>query len=207
MSAKTLWSQNKHIFISALSIFAVSLAVILFFTPGSDDYLKTDVLHAGGGDHGTDSGHAEETDHINYITLLDNKDYPYFVLDKDGKISFASDEFAKSLGVKAESLNGLFIFDLISQQHRERVFAHYRDSMSNKHNVSQTGPFRVEYKKVKNIMFMSFITVPDSEEVLIEVNDVTEDLQKIDKQEENSPLEHTEDSDETRVIVKNLVAQ
>lgn len=205
MSVKVLWSQNKHIFITAFSIFVVSLGIILFFTPSEGtNYLQTDVLHTSSTETSESAGdqqpQASTTSADNdYEKLLTIKENPYFVLDKDGKIIFASGQFAKIAGEDSKSLKGVFLFDLIAKEHRENVFANYRDAFANKSNVLQTGPFRIEFNSSKSVVFMSFIAVPNSEEILIEVNDVTDDLQELDKKMQDVEQENT---DETRVIVK-----
>lgn len=206
MSVKALWSQNRHIFITAFSIFVVSLGIILFFTPGNgENYLQTDVLHSTGSDgHDVPATPEAEKAHVstevNYENLMTIKENPYFVLNKDGKITLASHEFAQMVGGNTNKLKGVFLFDLIAKEHRERVFSHYRDAFANKINVLQTGPFRIDFNGNKSVVFLSFISVPSSDEILIEVNDVTDDLHELDKK-----LQDTEekDTDETRVIVKN----
>lgn len=201
MSVKALWSQNKHIVITAVSIFIVSLATILFFTPSdSSNYLRTDVLH--GESHGSEEEpeHEVEKTGNKYVEILTEEDKPYFVLNKDGKIISTSVEFIKLMGEKEEKLKDAFIFDFIAKEHREQVFKHYREAFANRQEAHQTGPFRIEFNQQEKIVLFSFIPLEDgSEEILIEVNDVTDDLEKLNNQME----QQEEKDDETRVIVRN----
>lgn len=184
-------SQNKQVIIVAASIFVVSLASILLFSPQLENekasFLQTSVLHPET-EHKEEPSQGQQAkerkegshDVATLTELLQDAENPYFTLDKDGKVKESSEAFAATLGRDYSATIGLFIFDFVEKDDQEKMFKDYRGALSEKKPQYKAGPYRITSLNEAKIVLLSFIPISENgEEILVELQDITEDLKNL----------------------------
>ena len=137
-------TQNRKVLLMAVSIFVVSVSMILFFVGGngqdlsvSNENLQTQLLEVF---------HHNEEKVDDYRELLGDPDSPLFVVESDGTFSYLSPDFAEKIGYSEEELLGEAFFPYIHSKDLPVFVTAFTKLVQNGEQQSNLGPFRIEMK-------------------------------------------------------------
>ncbi len=189
-------SQNKKIFISALSIFIVSFTILLFFmeSKGSDlDFAHGNVMQLSAESHSTaDQNHKIDTSHgainakmaiakpLMYEDYLENTDDTWLVTDSTGVIKDGSETFFELLGVARGDAVEKLIYSFINSDDLPEMIQHNSKIIQDASEVRGIGPFRFALDDENDllVMFNAFPIQEDKEQkvnkILFSVKNITE---------------------------------
>jgi len=183
-------SQNKKIAISAISIFLVSLSMMMFFL-GKGSFLQSgeaNVLHSTGGStsaHGAAAGGNEAVAiEDSYRKDLKNIEDPIFVLTPAGKFTFTSDSFCKLVNKKCDTLTGKLFYNLINSKDLPALISSVSDVLAKKERVDSMGPYRMISGDHELIVMFNVVPVlgenKEVKSLAFSIKDLTAQVQNLD---------------------------
>jgi len=183
-------SQNKKIALSAIAIFLVTFVFMLLFleTSSHEDQHAAISGHADviGADHQTeDEGSIDLEAH--YRSVADNSTLPIFATDIEGRILYASSEYAELLDIEAEKLKDRLYFDFINSKDLPLVISAYAKIIQSGEDRAGLGPYRMIKGDEELLVLLNSYAVIDEDEVLTEivfaVNDLTKQAEELNRDE------------------------
>ncbi len=185
-------SQNKKIALSAVAIFIVSFAIMLFFlgdNPGGLNSAETNVLNSG--EH---SEQAESSDNLmqysdELILLALEAKEPIFVVSSEGIFERANSNFCSILDFECDKLKGEKLFDFISKDHIADLVSAHSELILYGKNMDGIGPIKFTNKKSERLLLLSAKPLGDDtgkvSHIIFAAKDLTEiikDFRKVDKE-------------------------
>lgn len=173
-----LLSQNKKILLSSISIFVVSLAVLLFFVDSDGMDLEVghdNVLNLPSAEH----KELQEGETLNYSRYLDSDDETWFVTNSSGDFLDLSEEFASLIDVEKEEIIGDLLFNYINAKDLPGIVSENSKLLQEAEEIEGLGPYRMLNDDNEEILVI-FKAVPiigddkKVEEILFSVKDISE---------------------------------
>lgn len=186
-------SQNKKIAIAAISIFVVSLSMMMFFLGKGNGFEngQANLLHESGGEaaSGSDNGESalnaeaaalEET----YRSELGNKSDPVFALYPSGKFKYTSEDFCNLVKKDCETLKGKLFYNLVNSKDLPTFISAHSEVLAQKKKIESMGPYRMISDDHEIIVMFSAVPIFDEDDALesiaFSVKDITEQVEDLD---------------------------
>ncbi len=179
-------SQNTKVYISALSIFVVSLSVILFFFEGYEGskghHGKANVLGAGHENH-------EDLDEQvltiqNYKNYLSGLDHAWLVTNSAGEIDHYSEDFLDLVGGDTDKVVGKLLFDYVNTRDLPDLFSETSEVILDGKEKTSIGPFRINGENEELLALLNAKPVLDENQkvvkIIYEIKDLTEQIQEME---------------------------
>lgn len=177
-------TQNNKIIVSAIAIFLVSFALMLFFLEnnGADlDHGRVDVLHSG--EHREDA--SLETFYRNYLKDVDAL---MFVANVEGEVNFADSEFCGFLAVGCEEFVGSVFFDYINSKDLSAFTADHSKLIQEGEAIEGLGPYRMLKGNEEILVLLNAYPILDKDdrvtEIVFSVKDLTEQVEEMQDKSE-----------------------
>jgi len=186
-------SQNKSIFVAAISIFVVSLSVVLFFLDGQKEnssHGKTDVLSLNM--HETEHSDEKE-DFLSPIELykkfLNDSSDPWFVTDSFGKFVYTSDEFCNFIQQDCEIFKDSLVFDYLNVKDLSNFMSINTQLLQNPDPILGFGPGRMLKGNGDEVMviFQAYPILNNEDKVysiLYSVKNITKQVEELNEKED-----------------------
>lgn len=171
-------TQNKKIAISAISLFLVSFAGMLFFLKNNGNELeqgKTNVLEST--KHGTEQVAEIDQESI-YREYIGSEENPIFVVNAEGNVVFASDDCCKLLSVNCDEFVGKLFFDYINTKDLSSLVSAHTKLIQDPKSTEGLGPYRmIKDNKEILVLFDAYPILDEDKkvtEIIFSVKDITE---------------------------------
>ncbi len=186
-------SQNKKIAITAIALFLISFAAMLFFLENNGEdsnHGQVNILDVG--------GHGEEVVVIDpetmYREYMGGTENPVFVMNADGQITFATDDCCNLLAVDCDDYVGKSFFEYINTKDLPDFVTSYMKLVQEPKLTEGMGPYRMIGEEKEILVLFSAYPVVDIEgkveEIVFSIKDITEQAEEMNKNERE--VENTE---------------
>jgi PAS domain-containing protein len=183
-------SQNNKIAISALALFLVSFASIVFFLENGGTNLDSshvNVLHST--DHGNSSDIPEADPEAFYRGRIGDIGSPIIVIDAEAKITFLSKSFCSLVDTKCELIVDDLFYDHINTKDLPEFASNITKIIQDKSESSiAIGPYRLLKGEKEILVLFNAFTVLDKDdkvsEIIFSVKDLTEQVEELNNNEE-----------------------
>lgn len=166
-------SQNKKIALSAISLFLLSLtSMVLFLSDLGGDYAKTDVLGAGDKAHEVHEEDVEDS----YRSRLSNTELPIVVIDPEGKVVFASEDFCELIDVSCDVFTDNLFFEYVNSKDLPQFFSTQNKVLQGGDAVDGMGPYRLLKSKKEVLVLFNAALVPTSDKKVSHVALAAKDI-------------------------------
>jgi hypothetical protein len=177
-------SQNKKIAIAAISVFVVSLSMMMFFLGHGNGFEngQANLLHESGGEAAVDTEAAalEQT----YRDELGNKSDPVFALYPSGKFKYTGEDFCKLVQKDCDTLKGKLFYNLINSKDLPAFISAHSEVLAKKNKIESMGPYRMISNDHEVIVMFSAAPIFDDDKALesiaFSVKDITEQVEDLD---------------------------
>jgi PAS domain S-box-containing protein len=186
-------TQNRKIAITAVALFLLSFAFMLFFLKngGEGSHSQVDVL--GAGNHGEESSEVDMESFYREYTE-GNQLEPIFVTNTEGIVSYSVEAFCDLISVECETLIGSSIFDYINSEDLTAVFSNHTKLIQDGEVDEGIGPYRMLKSDKEILVLLSVYPILGEDEKVTElvflVKDLTEQVEEMnsdDSEDSNSP--------------------
>ncbi len=198
--------QNKQTIIIAFALFIVSTSTLLFFVGSNGEVkgtdLKTDVIE----NHNNSATQEEEK---NFRHIANNKDDSLVVLNLDGTIDFATQDFEERMGYSQTEIHDQVFFDLLNPEDFTSFLGVFSKVLHNHEPISLIGPYRIRDKAGEyhtNIGATApYLLKGKLEKIILTLKDITAKNadKKTEKQSENdhkdAEQKDTKESDSKKI--------
>jgi PAS domain S-box-containing protein len=191
-------SQNKKIAISAVVIFIISFAAMIFFLDvNSSDSGKTNVFSS---EHEEESASGEEFNYLNidavFMAYLNNLEGPVFVTNSNGKFEYANQEFCRLAGLDCNDLTGKKLFDYIHPKDLPDFVGTHTTLIQSGDQKEGIGPFRIVNEKREKLVLLNALPVSGEkgvEKIIFSAKDLTSKVKEFnnDKSEKDTEKDKT----------------
>jgi len=175
-------SQNKKIAISAIALFFVSFAAMIFFLENNGekvDHGQVNILDVG--------EHSEEIKVIDpetmYREYLGDEENPVFVMNAEGAVMFATNDCCALLDVDCEEYVGNSFFDYINTKDLPDFVTDHMKLMQDPKLTEGIGPYRMIKGEEKIMVLFNANPILDKEgkvkEIVYSIKDITEQVEKM----------------------------
>lgn len=175
-----IFSQSKRILVASISVFVVSLAILLFFLEGNGNELgfgKTDAISSSS--HGESS---EQTEVINSEDAL-KKPTLWLQINDLGLIIDSSEDLCELLELSCDDLHGLLVYDLINAKDLPLFASASSKLMQSGEKMDGIGPFRILAGDSELIFMLNATTTLDEfglvVDVIFELKDITAQVKEM----------------------------
>lgn len=179
-------SQNKKIAITAIALFLVSFAAMLFFLENNGEdsnHGQVNILEVGG--HGGEVVVIDpETMYREYMGGTEN---PVFVMNADGQIIFATDDCCDLLAVDCDDYVGKSFFEYINTKDLPEFVTSHMKLVQKPKLTEGMGPYRMVGEKKEILVLFNAYPIVDIEgkveEIVFSIKDITEQAEEMNKNE------------------------
>lgn len=177
----------------ALSIFVVSLTVLMFYLSGqieSEGQYGASVIDAT---HIEQIAHQEQIP--DYSAQMDGRDESMVILGLDGSIDHISADILATYNLTEQEVKANLYFNYVHPEDLPALLSSIGKVIENKTPVAIVGPFRMKIKQPQYTVFIASLypitTDEGSTKVAVLLSDITDDM--------NLPREQLEESEDTPV--------
>jgi len=197
-------SQNKKIIISAFGLFVVALtSMILFLTNATPEHSEANVLGSQHGvlQHGDENSMSLDNLEATYRKEIEDDKSPFFVINTDGKFTFATDDFCEMFAYNPQDLKNVDLYELLNKSDLSKFFAEQVDVLQSKTPEKALGPYIFKHRNHRYLLLLNVYPLPKDaeniEELLFTFKDLTDALN-----ETPNPLDE-DDSDNRKAPSDN----
>jgi PAS domain S-box-containing protein len=151
-----IFSENKKIIISSISIAIVSIAIILLFSSTAQEEALKSAHTNISGPSVLENG---EEEIYNYSQYLEEEETNWFVTDVSGEYIDVSDDFCNMLGRKAEDIKGTLLFSDINAKDLPAIMSKNSKLLLEAKNVEGLGPYRFMINEEEELLVI-FKAIP-----------------------------------------------
>jgi hypothetical protein len=175
-----IFSQSKKILVASISVFVVSLSMLLFFLEGNGSELgfgQTDALSS--------SSHSESSEQVEAI-IPDNiieKPALWLQINDLGLIVDSSENLCELLHISSEELRGLLVYDLINAKDLPLFASASSKLMQSGEKMKGIGPFRILAGDTELIFMLNASPNLDEKgavlDIIFELKDITAQVKEM----------------------------
>lgn len=191
-------SQNKKIAASAVVVFFVSFSVMLFFLKNSGKDFNDGAanLLAIGHGHENEEHHEFEYSEIEAVKEYFDDENPALILDKEGQIYGASEEFCELLSMECKDVNHALLIDLVHEKDVKDFAKGQAKMLNSKKDIDGLGPYRLSGEEEMAMVILNAHPIVDhegkAEYIAVSVKDITEDIANFNNEKEEKVSQKNE---------------
>ena len=182
----SIFTQNKKILITSVSLFMVSLLVILFVLDKSGaggTYGKSDVLNSNS--HGGEATENESgSPKTPYDIYLNGNSGPWFVTSADGEFVYLSEDFCNLLNTECKDLEKKNFFNYVNSKDLPEFAVLVTKLIRNTDKIEGAGPYRLLAKKEERLTIITAFPLLDKkkkvENIIFSVKDISEKVREME---------------------------
>lgn len=186
------FSQNLKILVAALSVFVISLSVILFFLESHDTTLEevqTNVLSHSGAEEEEGAENPLEQVYREKIEDEDVEELPFFVTDAGGKFVYLTEEFCELLERSCKKLAGKVLFEYVNAKDLPELVVADTRVINKKEPLKGAGPYRLDAQEKEKVLIFNVYPILNNNKqiskMIFAVKDITDQVKDFGKKGES----------------------
>jgi PAS domain-containing protein len=176
-------SQNNKIALSALAIFLVTFASMLFFLGDHD------ISGSGGADVLNSHGDASDEEmqlvgsslFVEEMAAVKNSPLPVIITDNELTIHYSRGDFCEFLEISCEEVDGKTLFELVGTDDVVDLASLNLKLVQDGVKIDSIGPYKIGITDEAKLVLLSATPVKDKEDkvfrIIFEIKDITERIE------------------------------